>query len=177
MIDSQKVIAVIPARSGSKRAPRKNLREYKGKTLIQWALDAAVGSKYIDYYCVSSDDPAFLPRKAAGLIRPAWLADDGATNEGVLIHTLYTWIWADWVVLLQPTSPLRTAQDIDCTIELAAEDGRGAVSVRKDGTRNGAVYVVKSHYLISRMKLADDTCYVMPDERSLDIDYPDDFIR
>lgn len=180
MINGQSILAVIPARAGSKRCPDKNLREFRGRQLIHWSLDAAHRSKYIDRCCVSSDSKRILQLAislgAETLVRPDYLADDGATNEAVLIHMFYAHRH-DWLVLLQPTSPLRTAADIDATIEIAVQDGDGAVSVREDGTRNGAVYVVRSTYLASRLKLADKTTYRMPDERSLDIDYPADFDR
>lgn len=182
MINGQSVLAVIPARAGSKRCPDKNLREFRGRPLLEWTIAAARASKHIDHFCVSSENRRILNLAvelgSPALARPEYLADDAATNEGVLLHTLFGLMpWYRWAALLQPTSPLRTAADIDATIELAVQDGDGAVSVREDGTRNGAVYVVRSAYLASRLKLADRTTYRMPDARSLDIDYPADFDR
>lgn len=180
MIKGETCIAVIPARGGSKRVPRKNLATYKGRSLIDLSLHCARESKYIDAVAVSSEDAEIQShaRKlgATVLERPVWLATDKAMNEGVLIHSLYTWRWADWIVLLQPTSPQRTAEDIDTCIE-RAHDGDGCVTIDQYGKRNGAVYVCRSTFLIAM------ACYhvdafrhflTMPNDRSLDIDYPQD---
>jgi len=72
-IDGKTVLAVIPARSGSKRCPGKNFRLYKGKTLIAWAWDAAKASKYIDTVKLSTDDD-----------RPPELCTDTASSEDVM---------------------------------------------------------------------------------------------
>lgn len=183
MINGQSVIAVIPARGGSKRVPMKNITLYRGKPLVQWSIEAARGSRYLDDFCVSSDDDNILKlaslNDAQAIRRPQWLATDQATNEGVLIHLLYTWKWADWVVLLQPTSPLRTSGDIDACIERAFLDyGIGCVTLNEYGRRNGAVYVAKSEWLVSRAEFhrdLDRNYLVMPNSRSVDIDYPPDF--
>lgn len=180
MINNESVLAVIPARGGSKRTPRKNAASYMGKPLLSYAIDGARGSKYIDSFCVSSDDAEILlmaSKLGAPIIkRPDWLADDHAMNEGVLIHTLYTHKWADWVVLLQPTSPHRTSEDIDTCLE-RAQLGRGCITFNEHGARNGAVYVTRSTYLISRAVFSTETFdqfFIMPNSRSLDIDYPAD---
>jgi len=180
VINGESVLAVIPARSGSKRCPGKNLREYRGKPLIQWAIEAAICSSYIDYLCLSSDDPKILATEGVETAkRPAWLATDKASSEGVLIHTLYTHQWADWVVLLQPTSPQRTPQDIDLCIERATK-GTGCITFNEHGAPNGAVYVARSEALIAGVKFGRDVLdqfLIMPNERSLDIDYEQDFAR
>ena len=181
MINGKTVLAVIPARGGSKRVPMKNVTFYKGKPLIEWAIDSARQSKYIDHFCVSSDDYNIIGIAescgATALPRPAWLATDHAMNEGVLVHTLYTWKWADWVVLLQPTSPLRTGEDIDTCIE-RAQGHPGCVSFNEYGRRNGAVYVADSQQLVASIAFDRDVeriFYIMPNTRSLDIDYASDF--
>ena len=183
MINGQSVLAVIPARGGSKRVPGKNLRDYRGAWLVEYAIKAADGSQYIDEFVVSSDDEAILDRAykcgAMTLERPAWLATDAAMNEGVMIHTLYTHRWADWCVLLQPTSPQSTSADIDTCIE-RAQHGVGCISYDEYGKRNGAVYVVKSEHLVAAACFSLDVgkiFYTMPNDRSLDIDYEVDFAR
>ena len=106
--------------------------------------------------------------------RPAELATDDATNEDVLRHALSLYP-SDWVVLLQPTSPLRTAEDIDAAIE-RAQMGNACISYRRDGTKNGAVYVARASWLAKYdFTCVDHMRYVMPDERGLDIDYPEQF--
>ncbi len=184
MIKGQSVIAVIPARGGSKRIPRKNLETYKGRSLIAWAVESARQSKYLDAFALSSEDAAIREHakqlKVENILeRPSWLAGDKAMNEGVLIHSLYTWKWADWVVLLQPTSPQRTGADIDICIERATQ-GNGCISYDEYGKRNGAVYVCLSTFLVSMACFHVDAFhnfFMMPNERSLDIDYPQDLQR
>ena len=180
VINKERVIGIIPARGGSKRVPRKNLKTYRGKSLIAWAVEAAKGSRYLDDFCVSSEDQEILKHAnnlgVAAVARPSWLATDHAMNEGVLVHMLYKWQWADWVVLLQPTSPQRVAVDIDEAIE-RAQMGNGCVTFNHHGQRNGAVYVARSTDLISRITYARETLdqfLIMPNERSLDIDYDAD---
>lgn len=175
MINGKTVMAVIPARGGSKRVPRKNLREYHGHTLLEWAITHAEQSKYIDEIAVSSDDQEILD--AAGgyaLWRPDELATDDASSEDVVRHALFE-CPSDWVVLLQPTSPLRTTEDIDACIE-RAQMGFGCISIGPDDQTNGAVYVATREWIMehdfSHMGLMK---YRMPEERSLDIDNPEDF--
>lgn len=181
MINGQTVLAVIPARAGSKRVPDKNLRPYRGKPLLEWAVEGARKSKYIDRLVISSDSTRVRELaeklKVDADARPEWLSTDTAMNEGVLIDLLYTRYWADWVVLLQPTSPLRAAADIDTCLE-RAQLGRGCITFNEYGKRNGAVYVTRSTELISHATFHPETFdqfLIMPNERSLDIDYATDF--
>jgi CMP-N-acetylneuraminic acid synthetase len=164
MINGKTVLAVIPARSGSKRCPGKNFRKFRGKTLIGWAIEAAKVSKYIDTVKLSLDAN-----------RPPELCTDDSTCEDVLRHH-QAQTPHDWVVLLQPTSPLRTTEDIDGCIE-RAQLGHGCVSTFHYKT-NGAVYVATAEWLaehdFSHLGLAK---YEMPEERSLDINEPDDFLK
>ncbi|MDF2153917.1 acylneuraminate cytidylyltransferase family protein [Vibrio sp. CAU 1672] len=127
MIDGKKVLALIPARGGSKRLPRKNVLPLHGKPLIGWSIDAASNSRYVDQVLVSTDDQE-IADVAVGLgaevpeLRPAHLASDTAKTEDVLVYSLETLASdADILVLLQPTSPLRTAQHIDEALELFIE--------------------------------------------------------
>ena len=177
VIKNESIIAVIPARGGSRRIPRKNLQPYMGKSLIAWAVESARKSRYLDDFCVSSEDDEIIKHAtncgAKVIKRPAWLATDRAMNEGVLIHLLYTWKWADWIVLLQPTSPQRTGADIDECIE-RAQMGSGCVTYNEHGKRNGAVYVTRAEHLISRAEFHReiiDQFFIMPNNRSLDVDY------
>lgn len=171
-INGETVLAVIPARGASKRAPGKNLRLFRGKPLIQWTVEAAAGSKYIDDLILSSEDDRVLAHgRILGITvlkRPDWLATDRAMNEGVLAHVLYTYKMADWVVLLQPTSPLRITEDIDICIERAAQD-KGCMTFSEYGNRNGAVYVVHSKAFLSGIEFPKEmfkNFYIMPNERS-----------
>ena len=186
MIRDERVLAVIPARAGSKRCPGKNLKPFRGKPLIAWSIASACQSKYIDEIGISSEDEEIqntardwsqAETKVFIIRRPKELAQDTSTNEDVLRHALHVKPDFDWVILLQPTSPLRTAKDIDRCLELALEDGTGCVSYRKNGTKNGAVYCARVKYILRGFDFgkAFEKFYLMPDERSLDIDWAEQF--
>ena len=127
MIHTKKILAIIPARGGSKRLPRKNVLPLAGKPLIGWSIDAAKNSKYIDQIFVSTDDKEIADVSSLfGVdvpeLRPDHLASDTATTESVLTYTLEKFGRdVDIIVLLQPTSPLRTAQHIDEALDLFIE--------------------------------------------------------
>lgn len=131
MIGGKGVLAVIPARGGSKGLPRKNVLPLGGKPLIGWSIDAARGSRHIDRVVISTED-AEIAAAAWSLgcetvARPANLATDDARIEPALIHALDSINGSyEILVLLQPTSPLRAAIDIDGC--LAALDRSGAPS-------------------------------------------------
>ena len=182
MINGQRVLAIIPARGGSKRVPRKNLREFRGKSLLVLAYESMRGSKYIDALVISTDDDEI--RRAVEKIgtiivrnRPPELATDTASSEDVMRDVAHLFP-ADWYVLLQPTSPLRTTEDIDACIE-RAQLGQGCISVAfSTGKTNGAVYVCTAEYLAKHDFVYGALMkYVMPDDRSLDIDTEEDFQR
>lgn len=164
MIEGKTVLAIIPARSGSKRCPGKNFREYRGKTLIEWAILAAKASRYIDTIKLSLDAD-----------RPPELCTDTATSEDVMrYHQAQN--PHDWIVLLQPTSPNRTTEDIDGCIE-RAQMGYGCITVTDD-LPNGAVYVATADWLATHdFTYTGLMKYKMPEERSLDINEPEDFMK
>lgn len=125
-------LAVIPARGGSKRLPRKNVLDLAGKPLIAWTIGAANNSKHIDHFVVSTDDQEISDVSkrygAEVLTRPDELATDRASSVDVVLHAIETQTQSyDYVILLQPTSPLRTAQHIDEAIELFFEKNANSV--------------------------------------------------
>jgi CMP-N,N'-diacetyllegionaminic acid synthase len=213
VIGNGKVLAVIPARGGSKGLPGKNILPVGGQPLIGYSIGAAKASAAVDRVIVSSDDDAIIAAaRACGcdvpFRRPDELATDTAASIDVVLHALDQVPGYDYVVLLQPTSPLRTAADIDAACERLAESGALAcvsvspveqspywmyqisdagdlrpvldlpagVSRRQDlppvYTLNGAIYVANVSWLRrNRTFLTAETVpYVMPTERSLDID-------
>jgi N-acylneuraminate cytidylyltransferase len=111
-----KYLAVIPARGGSKGIPRKNIKMIAGKPLIAWSIEAVKKSHLVDRVVVSTEDDeiARVARRygAEVINRPVKLATDKATTLSVLQHVL-TQIPAAAVVLLQPTSPIRSEGLID----------------------------------------------------------------
>lgn len=132
-----RVLAIIPARGGSKGIPRKNLINFSGKPLMQWSIEAAIKSKYITDIVVSSDDNEILNlarknKEIVALKRPYNLAQDNSKTEPVLIHVLESLEDKDfdYLVLLQPTSPLRSSKDIDTAFEeLLNTDATALISV------------------------------------------------
>ena len=136
MYRENRILALIPARGGSKGIPHKNIIPVAGKPLIRYTIDAALQSRYIDYVLVSTDDEEIARvAKACGaqvpFLRPAELAADTSRTVDAVIHAAETLKQHgetfDSLVLLQPTSPLRTAEDIDGAIEKFYTGGRQAV--------------------------------------------------
>jgi CMP-N,N'-diacetyllegionaminic acid synthase len=125
---ASRVLAVIPARGGSKGLPGKHLLSVDGRPLIAWTIDAALQSRAIDRAVLSSDDEAI--RSVARHLgcdvpfaRPEHLASDNAASLDVVLHALDELPGFDTVMLLQPTSPLRTAADIDAAYQLFQSAG------------------------------------------------------
>jgi N-acylneuraminate cytidylyltransferase len=218
MLDGMKILAIVPARGGSKGVPRKNVRPVAGKPLIRWTLEAAKASACVDRIVVSSDDDEILSVAAAfdpsvPLRRPAELATDVAGSLDVVLHALDAVPGYELAILLQPTSPLRIAEDIDgcltamrgkssCVSVCAAEEspywmyrleGDGKLSRLIEGgdayarrqdlpavyLLNGALYAFRSDWLRKTRAFVDkDTVgFVMPAERSIDIDTEADLLR
>lgn len=214
------ILAIIPARGGSKGVPQKNLRPVGGKPLIVWTCEAARRVSALSRIVVSTDDPLLAGiAKEAGVevpfLRPQALATDTASAVDVVFHCL-EWFrekesWKPTaVLLLQPTSPLRTFQDIQAAIHLfyakkaqavvsvtptshPAEwlkkiDEEGRLSPRFDSSSsperrqlapatfelNGAIYLIETKTLFAEKTFcpSGSYAYVMPRERSLDIDTP-----
>lgn len=131
MYKNKTFLAIIPARGGSKRLPRKNVLDLNGKPLIAWSIEAALNSKYITKVVVSSDNDEILGVSqtygADILKRPDYLASDTASTFDAIKHTIENYENYDYVVLLQATSPLRNANHIDTAIELLQNKNANAV--------------------------------------------------
>ena len=122
-----KILALIPARGGSKGLPRKNIKPLLGKPLIAWTIEQAKNSKYIDKVVVSTDDKEIAEiSKEFGaevpFLRPKELARDDSPTIDAIMHAI-NWFeekgeFFDILVLLEPTSPLRKRNDIDNALEL-----------------------------------------------------------
>lgn len=161
MFQNKKFIALVPARAGSKGIPGKNCIQLAGRPLIDWTLQAAQNSRFLDACFCSTDDPQVQSRVlqyACRLIkRPAELAQDHTPMKDVLLHALPL-ITAeygpfDYLVLLQPTSPLRTAQDIDNAIRQIVQDQTASLaSAHPLALRAGLIMCAqpKGHSLYSR---------------------------
>ncbi len=134
MLEGKTFLAIIPARGGSQRLPRKNILDLAGKPLIAWSIEAALKSEYIDKVIVSSDDEEILKISedfGADIIkRPQELATDISTSFDAIKHTIDETPRYDYIVLLQPTSPLRNKKHIDESIKtLISKDADAIISV------------------------------------------------
>lgn len=157
MINGKSVIAIIPARSGSKGLPGKNIKQLCGKPLIAWSIEVALKSKYIDEVIVSTDcehiaDIARGLGSNAPFIRPTDLSGDTASSIEVIRHALDFYRMHlsksfDYIVLLEPTSPLRTCEDVDGAITCLAESplATSVVGICKTESQNPAFLVKKEH--------------------------------
>ena len=133
-----RILAVIPARGGSKGLPRKNIISVGGKPLLAWTIEAALQSHYVTKTIVSSEDAEILSIaqdfSAETLKRPDKLASDEAGSEGLIVHALESEKEQgnvyDYVMLLQPTSPLRDTVAINEAVELLQNsDAKALISV------------------------------------------------
>lgn len=214
MIREKRILAIIPARGGSKGVPRKNIRDLAGRPLIAWTIASARESKYLDRLIVSTEDEeiASIARQFGAevpFMRPPELAQDGSSGIDPVIHALETLPEKyDYMVLLQPTSPFRNAEDIDQAIELCIGSGaESCVSVTENSkspywaykidpqkrleplfpveekiacrqqlpktyAQNGAIFVASCAFVLATASLQNrqTLAYIMPPERSLDID-------
>lgn len=138
MIGDKRVLALVPARAGSKGLPGKNVRLLQGKPLLVWPIEAAVASRYVDRVVISTDSPDYAAlAEAAGaeapFIRPAELANDTAPSIAFIEHAISRLeaegAMYDYLVLLEPTSPLTDAADIDAALETLVSHAASADSI------------------------------------------------
>ena len=126
MINTKRIVAIIPARKGSKRLKNKNLLKINSKPMIYWSIKAALNSKYIDKVILSTESPEIAKiGKQFGadvpFLRPKKFATDTSSTEDVMIFTLNKLNKInkyEILILLQPTSPMRTSRSIDKSIEM-----------------------------------------------------------
>lgn len=134
---THKILGIITARGGSKGIPGKNIKELAGKPLIAYTIEAAKKSGVFDRVILSTDDPAIAAvAKEYGcevpFMRPAELATDTAPGALVIAHAI-TWLrdnenyQADYIMILQPTAPLRTARHIQKAVRLFETSGADSV--------------------------------------------------
>lgn len=141
MYKKKKILALIPARGGSKQIINKNIKLLCGKPLISYTIEAALASDYIDDVVISTDSDliAEISLNYGGQVpfmRPKELAEDESKTIDVAIHAINALIKIerkyDYLILLQPTSPLRTKDDIDSAIKIIIDgDISSLVSVRE----------------------------------------------
>lgn len=175
-------LAIIPARAGSKRLPNKNMMDLCGHPLIHYSIRKARYA-YIDHLVVSTDSKeikAYCKKhKVECMDRPNELASDEAKSEDVVKHVVEAYTdkcKINKVVLLQPTSPLRSIEDINTCVNMSQFGS--VVSILRfcdyGYKKNGAVYVWDVRDVMQD-NFAFSTAYIMPEERSVDIDTIEDF--
>ena len=224
MVYDKSVLAIITARGGSKGVPCKNIKHLAGKPLIAWTIEAALASRHLERVVISTDSEeiaeiALRYGAEVPFLRPKALAQDDSPHILAILHALERLEMDEnydpsLVCLLQPTSPLRVAADIDGAIELAWEKRAVAVASvsaaakpsyffyhldpdskirsfssndRIDNRRqdlpaafeiNGSVYINQRKALIRDQTFYPEDRmygYLMPDERSWEIDTPWEF--
>jgi len=214
------MIAIIPARGGTKRLPGKNVKDLHRKPKIAYTIEAAKKSNYISNVIISTDDQdiadiAISFGAICPFIRPSELASDSAMAVDNYIYTIerlnneFDYKIDDFIVL-QPTSPLRTVDDIDGAISLFKEKEADSVisyveeshpitwhkyldannkfenifddtlANRQDNRKsyypNGAIFVFNFNLIKKKHYYSENSyAYIMPKNRSVDIDYIDDF--
>jgi len=222
--NTPRILGLIPARGGSKTVPGKNVRPLLGKPLIAYAIAEALKSRLLRRVIVSTDDEQ-IAEVARGcgaevpFLRPKELATDESPAIDTIKHALIfmeniAGITYDYVCLLQPTAPMRTAEDIDGSITMILEAGADSLAsvtdvgayhparmkkivggrlvdivtedltfVRKQDLPhvyifNGAVYITRRDIILERNSVRGKDCmaYVMPPERSVNIDTELDLI-
>lgn len=173
------ILAIIPARKNSKRLPDKNIKILRDKPLISYTIEEALKSKYITDIVITTDDRRILEiadkYKIRVLWRPFYLCEDNTPIEKVIDYVKNHCRKSEIFILLQPTSPLRTAKNIDNCIELLINSGFDSViTVRETFPHtfypNGAVYVFRNQLWSENMGMI-----LMPREKSVDIDTMEDF--
>ena len=175
-----KILGLIPARSGSKGVPEKNIKQIAGKPLMVWTIEAALESTLLSNVVVSTDCEHYaeIARKfgAEVLMRPDYLSDDNASTLDVMIHALKN-IQADHIVLLQPTSPIRRQGLIDESINeylngdydsLVTGFMCNAIEFGKNTKRrqdiegffydDGSIYINKAHQVLAGDRLGVKIC-------------------
>ncbi|MFZ0743852.1 MAG: acylneuraminate cytidylyltransferase family protein [Terracidiphilus sp.] len=144
MLNGKRVIAVIPARGGSKSIPGKNIRPLGGRPLLAWSIEVAQQVSEIDRIIVSTDDPEISSVGKAHGAEVYTRPPDLATDDALVIDALKDLLERlqsegeppEWVILLEPTCPLRTANDVRDCLKLVSEGGYDSVATFKEAELN-----------------------------------------
>lgn len=157
MIEGRRVVAIIPARGGSKRLPRKNIVTVWGKPMLYWSIRACQRSKYIDEVFVSTEDKevAELATKfgSNAISRPATLATDHVFKQDVIVHAAESLSEPkpELLISLQANSPEICAGDLDAALEKLVQFDRSEIfSVDKNLIQNAAFRVMRYEYAFQK---------------------------
>jgi CMP-N,N'-diacetyllegionaminic acid synthase len=152
------LLAVITARGGSKRLPRKNLLHIAGKSLMAHTIVAAQNSCFVDRVICSTDseeisDEARKWGCEVPFVRPSHLATDEASSIDTLLHAVTEVSGYDYVVLLQPTSPCRLSSDIDSAVLLLAQKrASSCIAVTRGAIPSLPAYSISAGFLNQQSK-------------------------
>jgi len=204
---NKKILVIIPARGGSKRLKNKNIQLFCGKPLIHWTINLALKICNVHDVIVSTDNDEI--KKIAldcganvPFIRPKYLAKDSISAVEVAKHAIHKLKFNGNIILLQPTSPLRTLDDINKGLSFI-KNNKAVISVykfphnsnlltyNKPGDKfvpinknkdvyipNGAIFIAESKWLMNKNNFYNNevAIFKMPLERSIDIDYYHQFL-
>lgn len=208
------LLAIIPARSGSKRIPGKNIKPFAGKPLLVHSVECALNTPSVSRVIVSTDSPeireiAIKSGADAPFLRPAELASDLTSTVDVVLHAIHFLSNAEnllyeSLVVLAPTSPLRTVGDVEAAFQLFQSSAADSLvslaqtpinsacltTVADNAVKplitdsnflfrlNGAIYISRTESILKTGKLLGEKTipYFMPDLLSVDIDTPSDFL-
>jgi len=206
---NESYLIVIPARGRSKRLRNKNIRLFSGKPLLAWTIELALKLPGKHNVVVSTEDKAIakIAKKYGAnvpFLRPVKLAEDKISAVEVMRHIVERLNFKGTVILLQPTSPLRSIDDINQGISLIKKKKNAVISVKKyihnaklttlskPGEKfiplsidnrdiyvpNGAVFIAESEWLVKNNSFytEDVSIFEMPQNRSIDIDYEYQFL-
>ena len=181
MINGKTVLAIVPARRGSKRLKLKNLRIFRGKPLFYWPLILSEKSKYIDNIVFTTDSKSMYSKakknfKIIDYIRPKNLAKSDSMASDVILDVLKNVSFKfNYFIYLQPTSPLRTIRDIDNSLKMiVAKKGNTLVSVTENSKKpNGMIYISKTEFFENKKSFYNKKIifFKTPLRRSVDIDH------
>ena len=159
---NQKILAIIPARGGSKGLPRKNILPLAGKPLIAYTIEAALRSKKLNRVIVSTNNEEILGVShkygAEVIMRPQDLAEDATPTEPVIKHAVSVLeaegYKADIIVTLQPTSPFRTSIQIDDALkEIFSDDVDSVISLKEVTEHPYKMKMIKNGYIVPFLKI------------------------
>ena len=154
MINNKKIIGIVPARIGSKGLKFKNIKKLNSKPLIFWPIQSLKKSKYVDKIVLNTDSRkirniGIKMGAVSPFLRPKHLASDNSKIADVIIHTIKFFqkkkIFYDYLLLLEPTSPLTTSRDIDSAIEVLEKSSKKFSRIKRPKiiTRNEQKAIIK----------------------------------
>ena len=156
MINGKKVLGIIPARGNSKRVKNKNIRIINGNPLIYWTFRSSQNSKYIDRLIVSTDNKKIKKISMSfgvevPFLRPKELAEDNSSSVDTVLHAIKRIEGFDFIVLLQPTSPLRSVKDIDSCIQKCDYNNHSpVVSITETNNETNLTYLLTKNKKIQK---------------------------